>query len=126
MNVRLLLGLLASGLLCGCAANTPYSETVVDTEKHTQQRGLPETPVYNRPVYAPGQSDQISLGSHYKLDSTEGVIASVALLYLRAKFAVADSGANFHLWPDRCDRTNNFTALVHRDAVSASQGCVRT
>jgi hypothetical protein len=64
MNVRLLLGLLTSGLLCGCAANTPYSETVVDTEKHTQQRGLPETPVYNRPVYAPGQSDQISLGSH--------------------------------------------------------------
>ena len=54
MNVRLLLGLLASGLLCGCAANTPYSETVVDTEKHTQQRGLPETPVYNKPVYAPG------------------------------------------------------------------------
>ncbi len=60
MNVRLLLGLLASGLLCGCAANTPYSETVVDTEKHTEQRGLPETPVYNKPVYAPGSSDQIS------------------------------------------------------------------
>jgi hypothetical protein len=65
MNVRLLLGLLASGLLCGCAANTPYSETVVDTEKHTQQRGLPETPVYNKPVYTPGSSDQIGLGSHY-------------------------------------------------------------
>ena len=31
MKVQLL-GLFASGLLCGCAANTPYSETVVDTK----------------------------------------------------------------------------------------------
>jgi len=61
----LLLGLLAWGLLCGCAANIPYSETVVDTDKHTQQRGLPETSVYNRPAYTPGSSNQISLGSHY-------------------------------------------------------------
>jgi len=60
----LLLGLLASGLLCGCAANTPYSETVVDTNKHTQQRGLPETPVYDRPIYTPGSTDQIGIGSH--------------------------------------------------------------
>jgi len=65
MKVRLLLGLLLAGLLCGCAANTPYSETVVDTDKHTQQRGLPETPVYSRPVYAPGSTETISLGSHY-------------------------------------------------------------
>jgi hypothetical protein len=65
MKIRLLLGLLLSVLLCGCAANTPYSETVVDTEKHTQQRGLPETPVYNRPVYSPGTTEQIGLGSHY-------------------------------------------------------------
>ena len=65
MKVRLLLGLLLAGLLCGCAANTPYSETVVDTNKHTQQRGLPETPVYGRPVYAPGSSEQPGLGSHY-------------------------------------------------------------
>jgi hypothetical protein len=64
MKVRLLLGLLLSGVLCGCAANTPYSETVVDTNKHTQQRGLPETPVYNRPVYTPGSTDSIGLGSH--------------------------------------------------------------
>jgi len=64
MKVRLLLGLLLSGLLCGCAANTPYSETVVDTNKHTQQRGLPESPVYDRPVYTPGSTDQIGLGSH--------------------------------------------------------------
>jgi hypothetical protein len=64
MNVRLLFGLLLSGLLCGCAANTPYSETVVDTEKHTQQRGLPETPVYNKPIYTPGSSNQVGIGSH--------------------------------------------------------------
>jgi hypothetical protein len=56
MKVRLLLGLLLSGLLCGCAANTPYSETVIDTNKRTQQRGLPETPVYGRPIYTPGES----------------------------------------------------------------------
>jgi hypothetical protein len=65
MKVRLLLGLLLSGLLCGCAANTPYSETVVDTNKHTQQRGLPETPVYNRPVYTPASTEAIGIGSHY-------------------------------------------------------------
>ena len=65
MTVRLLLGLLLSGLLWGCAANTPYSETVVDTNKHTQQRGLPETPVYNRPIYTPGSSEPIQSGSHY-------------------------------------------------------------
>jgi hypothetical protein len=65
MKVRLLLGLLLSGLLCGCAANTPYSETVVDTNKHTQQRGLPETPVYNKPVYSPGSTEATGIGSHY-------------------------------------------------------------
>ena len=65
MKVRLLFGFLLVGLFCGCAANTPYSETVVDTEKHTQQRGLPETPVYGRPVYTPGSSEQPGLGSHY-------------------------------------------------------------
>jgi hypothetical protein len=66
MTIRLLLSLLLSGLLCGCAANTPYTETVVDTEKHTQQRGLPETPVYNKPVYTPGTGNQVGLGSHYQ------------------------------------------------------------
>ena len=60
MKLRLLLGLLLSGLLCGCAANTPYSETVVDTNKHTQQRGLPETPVYNKPIYTPGGTSDLS------------------------------------------------------------------
>jgi hypothetical protein len=65
MKGRLPLALLLSGLLCGCAANTPYSETVVDTNKHTEQRGLPETPVYNRPVYSPGSTEEPGLGSHY-------------------------------------------------------------
>lgn len=65
MKVHLLLGLLLSGLLYGCAANTPYSETVIDTTRHTQERGLPEAPVYNRPVYAPGSnSDTVGLGEH--------------------------------------------------------------
>jgi hypothetical protein len=63
MKVRLLLGLLVSGLFFGCAANTPYSETVIDTNKHTQQRGLPETPVYVRPVYNPGSTNEV--GSHF-------------------------------------------------------------
>jgi hypothetical protein len=65
MKVQLL-GLFASGLLCGCAANTPYSETVVDTNKRTQERGLPETEVYNRPIYTPGTgaADNLS-GGHF-------------------------------------------------------------
>jgi hypothetical protein len=64
MKVYLLLGSLLTGLLCGCAANTPYSETVIDTNKHTQQRGLlPETRVYDRPVYSPGSTNTI--GSHF-------------------------------------------------------------
>jgi len=62
MKAYLLLSLLASGLLCGCAANTPYSETVIDTTKHTQERGLPETPVYNRPIYSPGATNELSGG----------------------------------------------------------------
>jgi hypothetical protein len=65
MKLRLLFSLLLCALIYGCAANTPYSETVVDTSKHTEERGLPQTPVYNRPVYAPGTSEQIGLGSHY-------------------------------------------------------------
>jgi hypothetical protein len=64
MKVRLLSSLLLSGLLCGCAANTPYSETVIDTNKRTQQRGLPETPVYDRPIYTPGGTSDLS-GSHF-------------------------------------------------------------
>jgi hypothetical protein len=65
MKVRPLLGLLLSALLCSCAANTPYSETVVDTNKHTQKRGLPETstPEYYKPIYTPGASGMS--GSHF-------------------------------------------------------------
>jgi hypothetical protein len=65
MKVRLLLGLLLSGLFCGCAATTPYSETVVDTTKHTQERGLPETQVSDRPIYTPGASNDSLTGGHF-------------------------------------------------------------
>lgn len=66
IKVELLLGLVVSGLLFGCAANTPYSETVIDTSTGAQGRGLPETPVYRRPAYTPGaNSDTIGLGEHF-------------------------------------------------------------
>jgi hypothetical protein len=65
-KVRLVLGLVVSGLVFGCAANTPYSETVIDTSTGSQKRGLPETPVYRRPMYTPGaNSDTIGLGEHF-------------------------------------------------------------
>jgi hypothetical protein len=54
MKVRLLLGLLLSGLLCGCAANTPYSETMTDTSTQGQQRVLPEPPRQAPLTYQPG------------------------------------------------------------------------
>jgi hypothetical protein len=62
MKVRRLLGLLVSGLLCGCAANTPYTETMIDTKKQTQQRALPEnpTPEYMRPIYQPGGTSDLN------------------------------------------------------------------
>jgi hypothetical protein len=44
MKVRLSLSLLVCALLCSCAANTPYSETVIDTSTQTEQRLLPEAP----------------------------------------------------------------------------------
>jgi hypothetical protein len=37
---------------------------VIDTNKHTQQRGLPETPVYNKPIYTPGGTSDLS-GGHF-------------------------------------------------------------
>ena len=43
----------------------------------------------------------------------------------RAEFAVAHSGANLHFWPDYCDGADDFSALVHRDAVTATQRRVR-
>ena len=50
----LLLGLLASLLLCGCAANTPYTETMTDTSAQTQQRVLPDAPRREPLTYQPG------------------------------------------------------------------------
>jgi hypothetical protein len=61
MKVRLLSGLLLSGLLCGCAATTPYSETMIDTNKQKQQRFLPENQqVYDRPIFTPGGSSDLN------------------------------------------------------------------
>jgi hypothetical protein len=54
MKLRLLLGLLASCLLCGCAANVPYSETMTDTGSQGQQRVLPEAPRQAPLTYQPG------------------------------------------------------------------------
>ncbi|MBX6325767.1 MAG: hypothetical protein IRY93_07000 [Chthoniobacterales bacterium] len=63
MKLRVLLCWILAALLCGCAANTPYSETMVDTGANTRERVLPETPVVNRPVYTPG-TDGVS-SSHW-------------------------------------------------------------
>jgi hypothetical protein len=54
MKFRLLLGLLASGLLCGCAANVPYSETMTDTGTQSHQRVLPDAPSQGPITYTPG------------------------------------------------------------------------
>jgi hypothetical protein len=53
MKMRLLLGLVACAILCSCAANTPGSETTVDTD--TQNRRTvygenPEQPKLSVPV----------------------------------------------------------------------------
>src|SRR4029453_6498954 len=45
---------------------------------------------------------------------------------LGGEFAVAEAGANFYLWTDCGDRPDDFSAFVHRDAVTAAQGRVRT
>ena len=54
MKLRLLLGLLLSGLLYGCAANVPYSETMTDTGTQSQQRVLPDAPRQAPLSYQPG------------------------------------------------------------------------
>jgi hypothetical protein len=54
MKVRLLFGLLLSGLFCGCAANVPYSETMTDTSTQSQQRVLGEAPRQAPLTYQPG------------------------------------------------------------------------
>jgi hypothetical protein len=54
MNVRLLFSLLLSGLLCGCAATIPYSETMTDTNTQNQQRVMPDAPRQAPLTYQPG------------------------------------------------------------------------
>jgi hypothetical protein len=54
MKISLLLGLLLSGLLCGCAANAPYTETMTDTSTQSQQRVLPDAPRQAPITYQPG------------------------------------------------------------------------
>jgi len=63
MNVRLLLGLLLSGVLCGCAANTPYSETMTDTSAQTHQRVLPDAPQREPMTYQPGLDSGSAMGA---------------------------------------------------------------
>jgi hypothetical protein len=54
MKLHQLFGLLLSGLLCGCAATAPYSETMTDTSTQTQQRVLPNAPPQPPLTYQPG------------------------------------------------------------------------
>jgi hypothetical protein len=44
MKVHVLLGFFVSAILCGCAANTPGSETMIDTSTHARQTVLQEAP----------------------------------------------------------------------------------
>jgi hypothetical protein len=54
VKVRLLLGLLVAGLLCGCASSAPYSETMIDTNSKNRQTVLPEAPPQAPLTYQPG------------------------------------------------------------------------
>jgi len=54
MNVRLLLALFLSGLLCSCASTSPYSETMIDTSSQKQRTVLPEGPPQPPLTYQPG------------------------------------------------------------------------
>ena len=63
MNVRLLLSLLLSSLLCGCAANTPYTETMTDTSAQTHQRVLPDAPRREPLTYQPGLDSGSAMGA---------------------------------------------------------------
>jgi hypothetical protein len=44
MKIRLLLGLIVSGLLCSCVSTGPYSETVIDTTNQTRHTMTDEGP----------------------------------------------------------------------------------
>jgi outer membrane biogenesis lipoprotein LolB len=57
------LGLLASVLLCGCAANTPYTETMTDTSAQTHQRVLPDAPSQGPIKFQPGLDSGSAMGA---------------------------------------------------------------
>ena len=127
MNVRLLLGLLASGLLCGVRCKySLFGDRGRYRTNTLNKEGCLKHRVYNRPVYTPGSKRPNLTRKPLKTRFYGRCDRSVALLYFRAKFAVADSGANFHFGRTAAIVADNFTALVYRDAVSASQGRVRT
>jgi hypothetical protein len=63
MKVHLLLGLLLSALLCGCAANVPYSETMTDTSTQGQRRVLPDAPRQAPLTYQPGLDSSSAMGA---------------------------------------------------------------
>ena len=63
MKVRLLFGLLVLGLLCSCAANAPYTETMTDTNTQTQQRFLPDAPRQAPLTYTPGLDSGSAMGA---------------------------------------------------------------
>ena len=55
MKVRQLLGLLlAARLLCSCASNAPYSETMIDTSTQKRNAVLPDAPPQPPLTYQPG------------------------------------------------------------------------
>ena len=51
------------------------------------------------------------------------VCFSVPLQSLRAEFAVADAGADFHLCADSCDCADDCAALVHGDWCNRGANC---
>src|ERR1700693_5245330 len=55
MKVHVLLGFFVSAILCSCAANSPNSETMIDTSTHAQHRVLQDAP--RAPISAPFGGD---------------------------------------------------------------------
>jgi hypothetical protein len=55
IKVHVLLGFLVSAILCSCAANSPNSETMIDTSTQAQQRVLQDAP--RAPISAPFGAD---------------------------------------------------------------------
>ncbi len=55
MKVGQLLGLLLiAGVLCSCASNAPYSETMIDTSTQKRNAVLPDAPPQAPITYQPG------------------------------------------------------------------------